>query len=119
MPCARASVPERDEYLAQFRDQRSDLRVLAIPLVAVLLDSAGGVAGHQRQDIRTLCPGEQLPELGPGIVAREVLLVDVLWQRHRHDQAHADLQRHARHEPVTSFGKRREDEQRRMRVSNP
>ncbi len=102
MPGARPSVPQRDEHLAQFRDQRSDLRVLAIPLVAVPLDPRGSVAGHERQDVRALRPREQPPEVGTGVVAREVLLVEISWQRHRDDQAHADIECHPRHQPVAS-----------------
>jgi len=113
---AGASVPQRNEDLAQFRDERADLRVLSIALITVLANAFDCVAGHQWQNAGTLGPRQQLPELGPGFVARKVLLVEILRKRHRHDQAYADLQRNARHQPIAALCQRRQDEHRRMRV---
>ena len=53
-PATVDAVPQREENLALVGDQRADLRILPVPLLAVLRDSVGGVARHERQDVQEL-----------------------------------------------------------------
>ena len=112
----RHAVPQREEDLAVTRDEGADLGVLAVALLALLRDALQGVAVHHRQLEHALGGVGERAELGEGLRAFEVLLVERARQRQRHDQPGTLRHGDARDQAVGPFRQRREHDQRAVRI---